>query len=190
MKILICVVFFLPLIVNAERGSLEARIGYFLPEDKLMRKVYNDGGIEGEVEGGYRVIKELRAWMNFSAFYKKGHSEGLHTPTSIQIYPLSIGVKYQLNLFKSAFFYLGIGPSNSWVIISDHSPYVKQRVVKNGWGVVAKSGLIYYFSKHILLDIFADYAYTKINSISYQGIQSQSLNIGGLRAGIGLGGHF
>lgn len=190
LRILIFAVFFFPLIVSAERGSLEIRAGYFLPQDKLMRKVYNNGGMEAEIEGAYRIVKELRTWVNISAFYKKGFSEGLDTPTSIQVYPLSIGFKYSFNLFKSAFLYLGVGPSNSWVIICDHSSYVKQRIVKNGWGITTKSGLSYYFSKHVLLDVFADYSYTKISPISYQGVQSQSLNIGGLRTGMALGVYF
>jgi hypothetical protein len=74
-------------------------------------------------------------------------------------------------------------------LIKDQSPYVKQSIFKTGWGVTGKSG-INFFLKHAFTDVLVDYSYTYISSYPQEGVQSNSLNIGGLRAGLGLGVYF
>jgi outer membrane protein len=181
---------FLVTVVHAENWSLQARAGYFFPAAKLLREVYHNGGFEPEIEGSVKVRDQLRFWTNFNAFIRSGHSQGLHNSTSIRIYPLSAGFKYNFKMRSSWDFYLGLGPSLTWVSIHDHSPYVKQHIHKTGWGVVGKSGFIYRFYGHGFVDLFADYYYTQIGSISRRGVQSHSLNVGGLRVGLGIGRTF
>jgi opacity protein-like surface antigen len=178
---------FFPLFIYPETFAFEARGGYFLPAAKAIRDVYKSGGMEPEIEASARIYKDLRAWTNFNAFLRTGHSEGLNSFTSIQIYPLSLGLKYNIKLFNSFNMYLGVGPNFTWVKIHDHSPYVKEYVYKTAWGVVGKSGFIYQFVRNAFFDLFADYSYSKIGAVSKEGVESDSLNVGGLRAGLGLG---
>lgn len=168
----------------------EARAGYFYPQSGVMRAVYDDGGLMPGGEFSVRVWEDLLAWVNFSPFWKDGSSEGLESPTSIQIYPLSVGVKYPFELLERFYLYLGVGPSVSWVLIHNDSPYVEGRISKAAWGVVGKSGFIYECPRLVYFNLFADYSYRYLSGISRDGVQSESANVGGLEAGIGIGVRF
>lgn len=187
LRILCFLLLSIPALIFSENWSLQGRVGYFLPASKLMREVYHNGGVEPEIEGAARVYKELRAWANFNAFIRKGHSEGLHDPTTIQIYQLSTGLKYNLKILSFWDFYLGVGPSVAFVKITNHSPYVQQQVFRTAWGVVGKSGFIFRFCTHGFFDLFADYSYNRASAVHRAGVQSHSLNVGGLRTGLGIG---
>lgn len=178
---------FLSFALYAENYSFEGRVGYFLPASELIKDVYHNGGVEPEVEAAFTINNGFKVWANFSAFYRKGRTEGLNDRTSIQIYPLSLGIKHDFKILDSLSLYLGVGPSFTWVVICNHSPYVQGRVSKTAWGVVGKSGLLFYLPHNIILDIFADYSYSRIGSISRSGVQSESVNVGGLRTGLGVG---
>lgn len=174
----------------AINGSFKGRVAYFYPQSHLLRDVYHHGGLEPQIEAAISVYNKLSVWANFSPFWRHGSSMGLNTPTSIQIYPLSAGLKYGFQVAKRTEFYLGVGPSFSWTILCDHSPYVQPRVVKTNWGVIGKSGIALHFDSGLFLDFFADYSYGKISPVVQEGVQSQSVNIGGLSAGLGLGVDF
>lgn len=190
LKIIAWLICLIPFSLFGKTGSIEGRLGYFVPSSGLVKEVYHHGGVEPEIEATLRVYKELRVWANFNAFYRKGRSKELQDSTSIQLYPLSSGLKYNFRILDPFYVYLGLGPSITWAIICNHSPYVKGRVQKTCWGVVGKSGFTYYFSNHILIDLFADYSYSRLSKISRPGVESTSVNVGGLRIGLGLGWAF
>jgi hypothetical protein len=143
--------------------------------------------VEPEIELGVRVYDQLRVWGNFNTFTANASSLGLKDPTAMQLYPLSAGLKYNVEIIESLDLYLGIGPTFTCLEMEDYSPYVQQNTFRTSWGVVGKSGLIYRFGPHVFFDFFADYYYGKIAPVSQSGIESESLNVGGLRTGLGIG---
>ena len=168
---------------------LEVRGGYFFPQEKRLRDIYHGGGWEPEVEARFRFYDHFDAWVNVNAFLQSGRSS-LGTPTFVQIYPLSVGVNYAFEIIDHFDFYLGVGPVITWLIISDNSPYVKRSIFQTGGGVTSKTGILYHFPKWIYLDFYADYSYMYIGSFQQDGVETNALNVGGLRLGLGLGGTF
>jgi hypothetical protein len=95
-----------------------------------MREIYHNGGVEPEIELGVRVYDQLTVWGNFNTFTANASSIGLQEPTAIQMYPLSIGLKYNIEMVESLELYLGIGPTFTCVEIEDYSPYVQQNTFR------------------------------------------------------------
>jgi len=186
MRIFWVFVFFVPILIYCDHASFQLRVGYFLPAAEKMREVFHNGGVEPELEVDGRIYHRLRAWGNFNTFTANAASIGLKDPTAIQIYPLSLGLKYQIQFLHALDLYLGIGPTYSFVEIQDHSPYVQENVSRTSWGVVGKSGLIYRFGPSIFFNFFGDYYYGKISRVSRVGVESSALNVGGLRTGLGI----
>ncbi|MCH9811458.1 hypothetical protein K0U07_01695 [bacterium] len=171
------------------QSSLQVRGGYFFPQEERLRDIYHGGGWEPEIEARFCFYEKFDAWVNFNAFWRSGRSS-LGRPTFIQIYPLSIGVNYNIEIIDHFDFYLGVGPVITWLIISDNSPYVKRSIFQTGGGVTSKTGITYHLPKWVFLDFYADYSYMYIGSFHQDGVETNSLNVGGLRLGLGLGGTF
>ncbi|MBY0529636.1 MAG: hypothetical protein K2P51_05535 [Rhabdochlamydiaceae bacterium] len=181
---------FLPLLLWGEKFTTELRGGYFYPFSHVMREIYKSGGPEIEVEQTANVYENLNLWLNFNYFQRSGHSLGLKHPTSIHLYPLSLGVKYNISLMNNLDLYLGLGGSYTWANIHDNSSFVKQHIHRQGFGGVGKFGFLYFFGKRFFIDLYADYYYTKICGVHHSHNQSTSQNVGGLRTGLGWGASY
>ncbi len=173
-----------------ERWALEPRIAYFLPAAKLMRQMYHNGGVNPGIEASLLVYDRLAVWANFNLFIREGQTKGLHTNSSIQLFPISSGLKYSIKIIDVLDIYFGIGPMVSWGLVHDHSVYVRQATSRVIFGVVGKSGLTYFLKTNGYFNFFADYSYGKINPIPIAGVQTHSINTGGLMVGLGIGVNF
>ncbi|MCL4361799.1 hypothetical protein M1446_05590 [Candidatus Dependentiae bacterium] len=162
-------------------NSLEFRVGNFFPASNYMRDNYKHGGVEFEAEGGFGLSNNSTIWININSSHHK--SLGFFDPSTINIYPLSAGVKYFIPISKYTNFYLGIGPSLSFIKIHDNSIFMTD-LHKTAWGAVGKSGFLWFLSKHFFIDFYADFYYTRVF------LGGNSRNIGGWRVGIGLGINF
>jgi OmpW family len=162
----------------------EVRAGYFYPNASKFRKIYRDGGAEGELEIS-GVYFDWRAWANVGYFQKNGHSIGLHDKTTIRMVPISFGFKYEFLLCGCVHPYVGAGITYTVFNSKNDSYYVKEHVKKGGFGAVVKSGAYFDVSDSLLLDFFVDYYYQKIHFY-----QSSNTDVGGLRMGLGLGYRF
>jgi hypothetical protein len=176
--------------IYGSKSSIQLRAAYFYPTASVMKEVYHNGGFQPEIEGDIRVLENVRLFLNFSAFYKKGETQGLLTPTSIQIYPLSFGAKYDFFINNYSLFYLGFAPSISWAIVKDNSPFVCEKTKEVAGGLVGKLGFYFYLKKHVIVDIFTDYSYANFVTDPFLGVQTTSVDLGGLKVGMGIGGVF
>lgn len=180
-KIIFFLLILFPSLHSAE-WMTELRMGYFYPTSSIFREIYKSGGIEGEIE----VLKDFenhwKAWGNINYFRKNGHSIGLHDKTTIDLIPITFGLKYQFLECNCISPYLGIGVGYTIANVKNHSDFVKKHVVKAAPGFVIKSGAYINLTNDILLDIFADYYYQEMHFYI-----PKNRNIGGLRIGLGLG---
>lgn len=181
LKILCLILLLFPACAWTLSNSLELRAGCFSPSSSLLRKIYSDGMFEFEIEYSRQIAKRTFAWANFNALKKEGRSTKMAYRTTMHLYPLSFGIKYQIQLLKCLFFYAGVGGSITWVNTHDRSPFVKRHLHKKGWGFVGKSSLSYFFADSRYLTVFVDYYDTTVSR------KRGSLNIGGIRSGAGLG---
>lgn len=180
--LLTVLLFLLPTLAFAEddRFSAQFRIGYFRSTDDTVKDIYGKGGLDLETELGVEFREKFIGWLNFNYFRQQGHSIGLGDRTTMQIYPLSAGIKFLMTVDPCIDFYIGIGASYTWISLHDNSPFVEQKTRKQGWGAVGKAGMLYYLNHSWFLDLFADYSYTRVSNDPY-------VNVGGARLGIGLG---
>lgn len=178
------------LLCGEDRFTTQVRGGYFYPASSKAREIYKKGGSEYETESSVRLYNHLNLWVNFNYFQRHGFSRGRHDSTSIHLYPLSCGLKYAVSVADGVSVYIGVGPSYTWVKIHDDSPYLTRNIHRREWGGVSKLGLTYYFVRHFFLDVYADYYYTRISGVHKSGAVAHCADVGGLRAGLGVGASF
>ncbi len=168
---------------------VEAKGAYFYPLDHRLREIYATGlGLFG-LEFSCQAYKGLYPWVSADVFHKKGSSLGVHHSTKITAVPLGIGLKY---LFPVNFvdIYLGAGVLGTYMLIHDDGPFVVRTTAKWGIGPIAKTGAIFNINKHLLIDLFASYSYTKIGAEHRSGVISHDADLSGLAFGGAIGYRF
>ena len=92
------------------------------------------------------------------------------------------------------FCYAGLGFQPISLQTNNHSPYVIQMTHEWGFGGIAKFGTYIDLPHNLVLDIFADYSFVKVNklrtefSVGY--IQQTKANLSGFILGAGIGYRF
>ncbi|MFI5334998.1 MAG: hypothetical protein ACHQT8_07575 [Chlamydiales bacterium] len=167
----------------------EVKAAYFRPTSDKFRDVYGSGGIYG-VEATCQLWKPVYGWMSADYFYKSGHStsSGGGSSTKATLVPLAFGLKY-LVPYKCTDFYLGLGPTFTYIHFTDHSPFVIRHSSKWGYGAIGKAGALLNFKKHFFLDLFTSYSYLKARFSNTDGgkVLRPRLDLSDWRIGAGLG---
>lgn len=155
--------------------SAEIRAGYFYPTSSAMKEWCKNGGAEYEVELAAPLTGDIDVWLNVNFFQKKKDRD-----TTIRLYPLSLGIKHGFSICDVVIFYVGIGVSYTHLAVEHHSRQI--------WGGVGKAGFIYDLTDRLFVDLYVDYYSSTVSNFSHQ--HSQSLELGGLRTGLGFGTRF
>lgn len=210
MKKFIC--YFLPLLVasmilpiqlSAWDGSLcnfcqdpfivTARVGYFHPVSKRVRKIYSDGWADYQLE----IVKELydnwQIWLNVSGFSKKGHSIGFHDDTRLSFMPVSLGVRYSFPLTCRLTTYAGLGACYSFLRIKDDACFVHRHTSKERFGGIAEFGFNYCLTQSFFANLFVNYLYQSFDFPHGQDdpyVERNDLNMSAFKVGIGIGAYF
>lgn len=174
-----------------EGTTIEGRLSCFIPQSSLVRDIYGYCGINYEVEGTIPAWKALNVWWALDYVSLNGKSEGLEDPTTLRIFPITLGLKA---LFRTRWFqpYFGLGMRYFFIWNHNDSPYVQSNVSKNGMGGVAEIGTLFQPIRHFVIDIFANYSYRKFDThySSSSNTAGNSLNVGGWNLGGGIGYQF
>jgi len=165
---------------SCKSNSISLRSAYFYPTGKLERKIYDNPIFDIELEGFHPLSHKWGLYLNASYLEKSGRSDGLNLKTKMRIVPINIGIEYIYDLTDKASFYIGIGPSLNVISLHDSNPIGRRHTNKCCFGASTKSGFYYDLSNHFFADLFVDYLYIPA------GFKNTS-NVGGLRAGIGIG---
>lgn len=184
LKQLLLTLLCLPAFLQGECFTAQFRCGYFFPASHFFKEIFHENGIEVEGEAAMYLNQDWSVWMNFNSYQKGGHSLGLHDKVNVYVRPFSMGLKYEIPLTRDLALYLGGGATYTWITTHQHTPFIDRHVYKRSWGGVGKSGLIYHINDCFFLDLYADYYYTKFDT------ERGSQNLGGLRAGVGIGSSF
>lgn len=167
--------------VCAEQNlAVQFRVGHFRPSSHLFRNIYHNGGIEYEGELNYEYVPGNSMWLNINKFERSGITPD-EQETKIQLCPLSGGIKQFIPFCSWINCYLGAGSSCTFMHVKGKSLFLDERDHKHSWGFVGKGGVWVLLSQNFFVDLFADYYYTEIT------FDDQTRNLGGLRAGIGIG---
>lgn len=191
-----CIEFAQPINSSCFCSSLfEFKAGYFFFTNSKLRKIYN-GGIDLQLSASYPIKKWNQNWIlngygSLEYFYLSGHSINLHQKTTLWSIPINIGLKpvYKINSIMDLYF--AFGPRYSYIHQHNHSDYVDKNISKNAFGFFINTGLNYLLCNHIVIDIFGEYSYAKINIHSKKSrAYGRNIQIGGLTFGAGIGSNF
>lgn len=179
---------------GVQNSSIEFRSAAFFHSADRFRDVYGKVGVSYQVEASTPLYGCLNGWTNFDWFSKHGKSEGFNDPTTIRIANISLGVKIPYQRCERFTPYIGIGPSFSRLWLKD-TPHCSQDTSSCGsqnahktvskWvvGGVLKTGVNCFVTKCLFLDVFVDYLYQPIHF-------EKRVDIGGIKAGLGIGYRF
>jgi len=169
------IIIFAALSMNAGAIIFEVKGSYFYPSEQAFKDIYGGGLMfGGEISVG--VLRNLDIWIGGYYFSQYGDLTFTEEETSLQIIPLGGGLKYKI-ISGNVSFYLGAGVN--------YFDYQESNVigdVKSGAvGFVSKLGAYLEPVDKFVVDIFVEYSYCKMTPADF------TINIGGIKAGIGIG---
>lgn len=185
MRYLFLIIF--PFFLSSLENTLQFRIGYLNYASSTARKIYDKGSIDFEIEDNiYYYYPNYSVWTNVNFAWKKGQTQLLDNSTYLYITTLSAGPKFFFP-FKTpkCHAYLGVGLSGAFVHIRNKTIYIPRTTNRWSIGCVGKVGFLIDYFSHGFWDLFLDYYYQPVRTSS--SVSNSSLNLGGLRVGIGFG---
>lgn len=170
-----------PLLLFAEINNLnlEVRTAAFVPSSDRFREIYCHVGAEYQFEGSFRYGC-WDIWENIGWFSKRGEPVGCHGSTRVSIANLSLGIKYPYTFCNCICAYVGIGPILSRVWIKNNAHCSHEKKSRVSIGAVLKSGVNYFITERLFVDLFIDYSYQPVHLRKW-------VDVGGLKTGIGIG---
>lgn len=157
----------------------EARVAYYHPSSKKVRRIYGDGWADYQLELSKSFIGfgglgsgcgcsglediEWRIWAGVSGFSKKGKSIGFHDDTKLQLIPISFGLKIFYPIFCNTKIFIGGAACYSLLRIHDDSEYVHEHIRKESWGGLFQSGVTYDFCDWAYVSLFFDYYFQRFH---------------------------
>lgn len=184
--------------ITATTVLLEFKGSYFLPTSSPFKKIYKGNALYGP-ELTVQLCEE-QSWYAFASFdYLKAHgsSTALCNPTTVRLFPFSVGIKYFMPQFSEHVdFYAGLGIEGIKVRTKNY--YNGNAVQISQWGVggIAKTGAYCYLPHNFLIDIFIDFSFISVgknkcyNATPCQQVQITKASINGAIFGAALGYKF
>ena len=176
---------FIPNSAVALEGYFEVKPGYYQLNDKVLKKIFKDGGFTWALEGGVMFNECFSASLNVSFFRRSGktyNDGGLpNHRTDMQLVGTSLLFKAYMPCYRYFKPYAGIGPKWFNFKSRNHAPDVKHLAVKNQIGGVATVGVLCFLcDTNFYLDPFVEYNFAKLKFPS-------SINLYDLTYGVGVG---
>jgi hypothetical protein len=168
---------------------LEVKGGYFFFTESKMREVYDQGGLDLQLAMSGRLWKAIHLYGSVEYMQRSGKSLNDHQQTSIQLVPLSFGIKPTFNVCKGVDYYVNLGPR--YFIIHQHnkSDYVNMVVNENGLGGFVGTGFYFRPNKHLVFDAYGEFSFfqRKYATFKKPNMDSRDIDLGGFSFGGGVG---
>jgi hypothetical protein len=167
--------------------DVEFRVSSFYPTSKFFRQIYSTPRVAYGIDISRQICGNSYLWIDVDWFDKKGHSVGpeeFRRSTRINLVPVSMGVKYLLPVTSSIDVYAGAGVAYTFLHVRNHSEFVHERVNRQGFGGVVKTGVKVKFCGCYFLDLFGDYLYQRFH------FHGHHTEVGGFKIGGGIGASF
>lgn len=171
-----------PILANFN-SNVEVRSAAFFHSSERFKEIYGNVGASYQLEASTKLYDCFEGWANFDWFSKHGKSDRLNDPTNVSIANISLGMKFPYQFCEKFTAYIGIGPSLSRIWLKNKSHCRHETVSKWAIGGVLKTGIYYFISKRIFIDVFVDYLYQPVHFETH-------VDMGGFKTGVGLGVKF
>lgn len=158
----------------------------FLFQDNTFRSILG--------QKHFMISAELDRSLNhfFSLFTEVGylHSHGFSKPnqvlTSIQMVPLTFGVKGTFHINSCLSIYAKAGPT--WLYLQENTDYMYfgHTIHKDTFGVTSGLGFLIHALNHLSFDFFSNYIYGKKDYVDKYSNTKIKRYFGGFQFGIGL----
>ena len=163
---------------GGDRFRLEAIGYYFQPTESAFKDLYG-GGMSFGGEFSATIWKSIGMWVGTDVFSNNGECTFTKDKIELQIIPFHGGLKFQLpNPRIKPYAGIGIG----YFKYKESTPFSK--VDKGDIGYLGQIGCLFKVVGGLFFDIKGSYSYC---SAKPQDIRA---NLGGLKAGLGLGFEF
>jgi opacity protein-like surface antigen len=175
---IIAMIVFLSAVAHATDYMVEFKTSYFAPSEQAFKDVYGSGvSFGGEVS--IILWKGLGIWAGGDYFSREGELTFTEETTEIHIIPFYAGIRYQFRKEKiDPYVGLGIG----YFRFKETNPIGE---VKEGHvGYITQVGCLFKVVGSFFFDIKASYSYCKARPMDIEA------DMGGLKAGIGIGFEF
>jgi outer membrane protein len=170
-------------LLSAELGiAIEVRASAFFHTSERFRAIYGDVGPSYGIEMSKKMDLCLDTWLDCD-YFNQCKSQASCCKSEIDILNTSFGLRYSYSLTSCLKPYLGIGPALSWLYFKNKTCCQHENHARLTPGLVVKSGVIYHFKDPYYLNFFVDYIYQPIHF-------EKTVDIGGIKAGLGLGIQF
>jgi len=138
---------------------IDVKGAYFFFSSSEMSDAFRNGGFEVQLSYSYPVWRGLQVYGSVGFLETWGHSQNFHQNTSIWMIPVDLGLKPILKIASFADYYFAVGPRYFYAHQHNDSAYVNRNVSKNGVGLFVNTGFNFFPIPHLLIDLFAEYAY-------------------------------
>lgn len=158
--------------------DIEFRTAAFFPSSNLFREIYGDVGASFQFETSFNW-NCWNIWENIDWLSMHGKPIGCHGSTSINIFNVSAGIKFPYTVFDCLSIYAGIGPNIASVWLKNKTHCCHEKTSRLAIGAVFKTGVYYYITNNLSLEVFADYLYQPVHFEKW-------INMGGVKLGAGI----
>ena len=174
--------------------SIEGNIGYFHPFSKSLRRVIS-GGVNYQLLTTYKWNQNFGLFLGADYFHKNGRSTGSHSGTSLNIVPITIGIKGSIDICNfcdesglQAYFLLG---PRWYYVNSKNSPnYMPRHNYAHGFGGMGGVGIAYLY-RNFLFNLVVNFSFGNVSThTSKKHIHTPNTQVGGIFAGGGIGYSF
>lgn len=172
-----------PAVAKTQNFNVEIRSAAFFHSSKRFRDVYGDVGCSYQLEASALLNNCWNGWVNFDWFSDHRKLKKCHASTDVSIFNTSVGLKYTHQFCKRYVAYVGIGPSFSRIWLKNKCHCEHEKISKFVIGGLLKTGIYYFFTCDLFLDLFFDYLYQPVHI-------DRHIDIGGFKTGVGIGKQF
>lgn len=175
--------------------QVEMKAGAFFFTDSSLRKIYDKGGVDLQLAATYPLTDlgcdwTLNAYASIEYFHLNGKSLNNRQKTSIWASPVNLGLRPTFTLNCKSQYYFALGPRYLNLHQRNHSSYVYKNTSKNTFGFFVNTGIQYFFYKNLLIDLFVEYSYAKIDFHPGSQVYTRNTQVGGITIGGALGYEF
>jgi outer membrane protein W len=172
------ILFVMPLLLKADKFRLGGSLHYYHIHDSLYSGMYKNGNLMWGLSMGYSITKNLELKLEGNYYHSNGKMSLSEEDISISLVPVILGARYKIGSFKNLNPYLGLGLE--YLFLKETVPSRLDNYSDSSLGYHAEAGAYIWISKSLQVDFNIRYLVVEITSFD------ESLNLGGLRVGIGL----